>query len=766
MEDKLLETVKKSKRGDSQARADLYNLTERMVYFTALKILRDEDMAQDIVQDTYIKVFSEISKIRDNRAIISWIKSIVINLCKNHIKKQRPSLFASDEDEMRALADIPEISEDFLPEEYAEKREKSRLVMEIVDALPEKQRMTVILFYFDGLSVHEVAQIMETSEGTVKSRLNYARKQIRDEVEKLDKEGTKLYAIPMFLLSKILRNASLDYSLPPGVSKAILTESLKIASGSADASGWLSSSDSAGGNRAGTDGSAVVGGARGSDLSAVGTGENAIGGGISGRSGGFAGQNSGNIVDCYSISELNTRKVVSGGFAGENSGSISHSFYSGPLRRIHGGVSGVGKGESDNSYYFHNENDKKLSRLRDKELAKSSDAVRTQEAADTLGFDTKNIWEPHGGHQALRFIRQKWLYKTDLNPEVIVIHSAEELIELSRKINEGDSGLASATIRLERDIDLGGIEWTPIGCELIRAFTGLFDGCGHMVKNFVIKSKGASAKGFFGYLKGEVYNLTVDCLINDKTGANAGGVAAVCDGGVIGCCAAIALIKCRGGGNYGGLVGVNTGTIFQSYSAGKISSALIPWLWTLPLLPLLLLCIMLLKPGYPDSLTVFAPVPEDANIRPIPGAAAPVSGGNFVSFQFDNEVDVNLTSGECVLNFNNPGTSNHDVVVQMQFTDAQAARVMGGTGRTAEEQQKLDANPRYDPENYRVVIAESGAIPPGYQLTSLQLTDQPSGASLPPGTYSATIYLIFYEITSHNRAMLESQLPVTINVHY
>jgi hypothetical protein len=193
----------------------------------------------------------------------------------------------------------------------------------------------------------------------------------------------------------------------------------------------------------------------------------------------------------------------------------------------------------------------------------------------------------------------------------------------------------------------------------------------------------------------------------------------------------------------------------------------IPWFLILPVLPLLLLVWLLLpKPGNADSLPVFAPVPVDKNIDRIPGRAeVPVSDGNFVSFEFEEEIDVNTETGECLLNFMNPGQSNHDVVVQLQMTDVQAVNVMGSTGRMAEEQQKLETNPRYDPENSRTVIAESGAVPPGYQLENLTLAIQPNGAVIPPGEHSAIVYLIFYDVGTHNRAMLESQLPVTINVH-
>ena len=229
MQDKLLDAVGKAKLGDLEASTDLYNLTERMVYFTALKIVANEDDALDIVQETYVKVFSGLSTLRDDEAFISWVKLIVTNLSRDFMKKKRPVLFETDEDEARVLGSVPEVSEDFLPEHYADRRETSRLVMKIVDALPEVQRVTVMLYYYNGYSVSEVAEYMEVSEGTVKSRLNYARLQIRDEVEKLEKEGTKLYAIPVFMLSRILQNASLDYNLPQTVSDRILADALAVA---------------------------------------------------------------------------------------------------------------------------------------------------------------------------------------------------------------------------------------------------------------------------------------------------------------------------------------------------------------------------------------------------------------------------------------------------------------------------------------------------------------------------------------------------------
>ena len=117
----------------------------------------------------------------------------------------------------------------------------------------------------------------------------------------------------------------------------------------------------------------------------------------------------------------------------------------------------------------------------------------------------------------------------------------------------------------------------------------------------------------------------------------------------------------------------------------------------------------------------------------------------------------------CTLHFKNTNSSNHYVVVHLQMTDAVAKAAMGSTGRTKEEQEEIEAGEGYDPNAYRVTIAESLAIDPGYQIDDLQLTDFAKN-NLVPGTYSAIIYLVPYDIETNGRAMLESQLPVTIEV--
>ncbi|GEM_PF-429043 len=490
------------------------------------------------------------------------------------------------------------------------------------------------------------------------------------------------------------------------------------------------------------------------------------------RAGGFAAQNGGTILNCYSTVMLKAKCTATGGFVGENDGSISKSFCGGRLGHLTGGFVGVGGGsQKDGCYFFYaGKNDGgKLSALFDGYLGQQIKNIKNAQDTENLGYDLQTIFEYTEGEKVpLRFNPENWLFDTERDcgtaPSVL-IKTADELYELAEKINGGDRGLAGAHIALEHDLDLGGREWIPIGSDRTNAFTGVFDGAGHTVKNFVVKNKSVQDKGFFGFLKGKVYNLSVDCILRD--GLCVGGIAARCDGGTIGCCSAVVGISGKAE-DAGGLVGRNSGVIFQSYAGGVLETEAIPWRWLLlPVIFALLAVLIWSFSNARNSIPIFAPVPydPDAVINPEESGDASQPGGNFVSFQFEQNIDVDLSAGLCNFNFKNPGESNHNIVVKLQFTDSQAVTIMGSTGRTEKEQKKLESTEGYDPDTYRVTIAESGAIRPGYLLENLRLVDQANGATVPPGSYNAVAYLIFYDKDTNERAMLESQLPVVITVH-
>lgn len=89
-------------------------------------------------------------------------------------------------------------NQEFIPEESVDYDETKKIMQGILDQLPDEQRLCVLMYYYDELSVKEIAETLGCSTRTVKSRLNYARKYIKKECEKQEKKGTKLYSMHQF----------------------------------------------------------------------------------------------------------------------------------------------------------------------------------------------------------------------------------------------------------------------------------------------------------------------------------------------------------------------------------------------------------------------------------------------------------------------------------------------------------------------------------------------------------------------------------------
>lgn len=301
-----------------------------------------------------------------------------------------------------------------------------------------------------------------------------------------------------------------------------------------------------------------------------------------GKIGGFAGLNHGTIENCYSLISVRGRKSLSGGFVADNDGVIERCYACSPLRSLTGGFTGTDDVKITSCYFLYNADKagrKALSRLVDAEYGQRYKNLRSEDDYAALGFDTKNIWEKGNARTPLWFKNDQWATVPEpADGKVITISTANELYSFAHRVNEGDPLLRRAHVRLTADLNLGGKDWTPIGREKSCAFEGVFDGAGHSVKNFTVKKKNLNFSGFFGYLKGSVYNLSLDC--NIRGSVCCGALAAKTEGGEIGCCDAVTEIKCKHG-TAGGLVGSNGGRIFESYAAGRASAGIF-------LLPLLL----------------------------------------------------------------------------------------------------------------------------------------------------------------------------------
>lgn len=178
----IAQLVNEIQNDNQKAFTQLYNLTSERAYFVALRFVKSETDAQDILQESYIKALTKIKELDKPESFQSWFNQIVANKSKDFLKKKNPMLFEAEKHEVFEV--IPDDNLDFSPEENLDKNELQQTVMEVLDELSEEKRACVVMMYYNEMSVSQIAESLEIPEGTVKTRLFSARKDLKDKFEK------------------------------------------------------------------------------------------------------------------------------------------------------------------------------------------------------------------------------------------------------------------------------------------------------------------------------------------------------------------------------------------------------------------------------------------------------------------------------------------------------------------------------------------------------------------------------------------------------
>lgn len=191
--------VEAALKGNESAFSALYESTQRDMYYIALKYMKNEEDAMDVLQDSYIKAWQSLATLKDPASFRAWFGRIVANTAKNALAKKRPMLFSqlegeNDEGEQFAL-DIEDEKSEFQPERSYTQKETQELVHELIDSLSDEQRLCILMYHLDAQSIKDIAETFGISENTVKSRLLYGRKAIKAKAEELQKKGYQLYTV-------------------------------------------------------------------------------------------------------------------------------------------------------------------------------------------------------------------------------------------------------------------------------------------------------------------------------------------------------------------------------------------------------------------------------------------------------------------------------------------------------------------------------------------------------------------------------------------
>ncbi len=224
--------IKAALLGDESAYEALYTMTKDSAYFIALNITHNEQDALDILQESYIKAFTHLDTVDPPELFDHWFSQIVSNCSKDYIKKKKPLLFSEISEELSLEEFSEETDSDLIPHEYVDKQEASRLLMDIINKLPENKRLVILMYYYQNMNTSEIADTLALPLTTVKYYLLEARKEIKAELERLDKEGTRLYAILPFALFPTLIGLSAAQFNAPAFS-AVSTPVMGAVTGSA-----------------------------------------------------------------------------------------------------------------------------------------------------------------------------------------------------------------------------------------------------------------------------------------------------------------------------------------------------------------------------------------------------------------------------------------------------------------------------------------------------------------------------------------------------
>ena len=185
--------AKRAKSGDYQAFDLLVLKYQSRLISTAFKFVKDVQIAEDIVQDSFIKAFKALESFREDSSFYTWIYRITVNTSKNFLvsKKRKSELLNSDLSE-EASYEIEPV-ETYSPEDLLQATQLQKVITETFDQLGEDTRTALTLRELDGLSYEQIADVVNCPVGTVRSRIFRGREVIDEAISQYKQDNKTKY---------------------------------------------------------------------------------------------------------------------------------------------------------------------------------------------------------------------------------------------------------------------------------------------------------------------------------------------------------------------------------------------------------------------------------------------------------------------------------------------------------------------------------------------------------------------------------------------
>lgn len=192
MTDLERQLIEKSQQGDIESFELLIKEYQKLAFNIAYRMLGNTEDAADATQDAMIKVYKSINSFKGNSSFSTWLYRIVTNTCLDELRKRKKDKTLSydrgiETEEGTLEREIPDTRN--IPEEVAERKEQLQDLVEAINRLPEQHKTVIVLRDIKGFSYEQIAEILDCSQGTIKSRISRARMALKENMQK----NTELY---------------------------------------------------------------------------------------------------------------------------------------------------------------------------------------------------------------------------------------------------------------------------------------------------------------------------------------------------------------------------------------------------------------------------------------------------------------------------------------------------------------------------------------------------------------------------------------------
>lgn len=168
------ELVRSCLMGNNDAFAELITRYKRLIYSVAYKFTKENEEADDMAQEAFIKIYRSLSKYNDKYKFSTWCVKVATNVCLDHVRRRKLNCVSLEEVENFSATDTDS------PEEYYLRKEKYQVLQDAIDSLPEIYREPIVMYHQKGMSYKEIAEDLGKPMSIIKNRIFRARHTLRE----------------------------------------------------------------------------------------------------------------------------------------------------------------------------------------------------------------------------------------------------------------------------------------------------------------------------------------------------------------------------------------------------------------------------------------------------------------------------------------------------------------------------------------------------------------------------------------------------------